>query len=146
MPTILPFPVLGEQYRVSRSVAGRYAEVVGAASPGAAHERALRLEASWWQYLAVLRIANAREQLARIVTRTHDEAEAGEPPPFPQALLSDGHTDRAQDEAREQCLHDGASVAEIRVFITRTRREVGEKLIALRAAERQLVALGQDRP
>jgi hypothetical protein len=58
--------------------------------------------------------------------------ETGPARPLTFALLNDGHVSRAQDEARELCLMDGATPEEINLLEARVRREIAEGFAVLR--------------
>lgn len=125
-------------YRKHGAVAVRYQAMTGAASPGAAHQRTLRLEAEFFQYCAVLRLSGSRDTLMRLWCRFQEEIQDGTLPELPTVLRLVGNVDRSEDEARETALLGGYTPTELRILESRTRREIDAKTTLCRAIRREL--------
>ena len=97
--------------------------------------RRRRIESAFYQLMAEYRHEGSTDSLARNRQRCADEFDAGPILPFDQALLADGRMNRTIDEARELCLHEGATLAEKRTFIVRARRYALDLLTYARSAE-----------
>lgn len=102
------------QYQSPRSVNVWVQAVTGAKSEGAAHQRVLRLEATWRQYLFAMRLAGNRDALARCLAMTQAECDNGPITPIRQALLNAGASERKEAECREAAALGDMTTQELR--------------------------------
>lgn len=121
-----------------------YHQVIGSASKGAGHQFAMKLEAEFFKYVRNLRGNEKALTLTRLFEKFCDEMDMLPTPAVQVAIRRDGHTDRAQDEAREECLIAGMTYAELMTLRSRTHREITDKLALNRAITAHVAAMPQE--
>lgn len=141
MPDTLP-PKSGSGHYVSPArVAVSYCEAIGAVSEGAAHQKALQHVVGFFTYVEVLREKGYAPTITRLFELFCDEMDRLPAPPVAYAIRKDGHSDRLQDEAREECLLEGMTYRELVALRARTHREITDKLTLNRAISAHVAAL-----
>src|SRR5688500_16240886 len=97
-----------------------YRELVGAPTDGAAHQRAMKTVTDFFTLVESLRVHGKAPTITRLFELFCDEMDQLPAPPVEFAIRKDGHTDRLQDEAREECLLDGKTYQELMTLRART--------------------------
>jgi hypothetical protein len=141
MDPMLPPERAARHYTSPARVAVSYCEAIGAVSEGAAHQASLKTVAAFYTYVEILRKDGHALTLTRLFELFCDEMDQLPTPPVDYAIRKDGRSDRAQDEAREDCLLGGLTYEELRTLRSRTHREVNDKLALIRAITAHLAAM-----
>jgi hypothetical protein len=129
-------------YRRTADVAvTSYRELVGAPTDGAAHQKAMKVVADFFALVESLRIQGKAPTITRLFELFCDEMDRLPAPPVAYAIRKDGHSDRAQDEAREECLLEGMTYQELMTLRARTHREITDKLQLNRSIDAHVVAM-----
>jgi hypothetical protein len=141
MSETLPLNGRNRHYTGPSRVATNYRDAIGAVSQGAAHQRAIKVTREFFKYLHVLRANGHAPTVTRLFELFCDEMDQLPTPTVVHAIRKDGHTDRAQDEAREECLLDGMTYSELQTLKTRTSREISDKLMLNRAITAHMMSM-----